>query len=44
LGPTTAVMPGSSWRVVEDANDLNPRKVRLLRYNGAPTNGGLEPP
>jgi len=33
LGPTTHVMPGSSWRVVEDAKDLNPRNVRLLRYN-----------
>src|SRR5665811_2632153 len=25
LGPTTQVMPGSRFRVVEDANDLNPR-------------------
>src|SRR5689334_11769962 len=33
LGPTTHVIPGSSWRVVEDAKDLNPRNVRLLRYN-----------
>src|SRR3954452_7283129 len=33
LGPTTQVMPGSSCRVVEDAKDLNPRSVRLLRYN-----------
>jgi len=37
LGPTTQVMPVSNWRVVEEANDLNPRSVRLLRYNGAPT-------
>ena len=32
FGPTTHVMPGSNWRVVEDAKDLNPRSVRLLRY------------
>ncbi|GAA2116037.1 hypothetical protein GCM10009843_05960 [Nocardioides bigeumensis] len=27
------VMPGSSWRVVEEAKDLNPFRVRLFRYN-----------
>jgi hypothetical protein len=27
------VMPGSSWRVVEEAKDLKPLSVRLLRYN-----------
>src|SRR5215203_7319602 len=44
LGPTTHVMPGSSCRVVEDANDLNPRKVRLLRYNaGSYDDNRLEP-
>ncbi|CAB4343027.1 unannotated protein [freshwater metagenome] len=32
LGPTTAVIPGSKFSVVEDANDLKPRIVRLLRY------------
>ena len=32
FGPTTQVMPGSNCRVVEDAKDLNPRSVRLLRY------------
>src|SRR5690606_22356466 len=32
LGPTMQVMPGSSWRVVEDAKDLNPFRVRLFRY------------
>jgi hypothetical protein len=26
-------MPGSKLRVVAEAKDLNPRKVRLLRYN-----------
>src|SRR6476469_195524 len=36
LGPTMHVIPGSSCRVVADANDLNPRSVRLLRYTGAP--------
>src|SRR6478672_4386914 len=37
LGPTMQVIPGSSCRVVADANDLNPRSVRLLRYTaGAP--------
>src|SRR4051794_15741628 len=33
LGPTTQVMPGSKSRVVAEANDLKPRRVRLLRYN-----------
>src|SRR3954449_11197671 len=33
LGPTMQVMPGSSWRVVEEAKDLNPFRVRLFRYN-----------
>src|ERR1700730_15549301 len=32
LGPTTAVIPGSKRRVVEDAKDLKPRSVRLFRY------------
>src|SRR5664279_194210 len=32
LGPTTQVMPGSSCKVVAEANDLNPRSVRVLRY------------
>src|SRR6195952_734096 len=32
LGPTMQVMPGSSCRVVEEAKDLNPLSVRLLRY------------
>ncbi|BAS09517.1 hypothetical protein AHiyo4_29390 [Arthrobacter sp. Hiyo4] len=31
FGPTTAVTPGSKSKVVADANDLNPRTVRLLR-------------
>ena len=33
LGPTMQVMPGSSCSVVEEAKDLKPRSVRLLRYN-----------
>ena len=33
LGPTMQVMPGSSCKVVEDAKDLNPLRVRLFRYN-----------
>src|SRR5680860_552039 len=32
LGPTTQVIPGSSCKVVAEANDLNPRSVRVLRY------------
>src|SRR5579863_1672484 len=32
FGPTTQVMPGSSFSVVAEANDLNPRRVRLFRY------------
>ena len=31
LGPTTQVTPGSKLRVVAEANDLNPRRVRVLR-------------
>src|SRR5690606_29226492 len=40
LGPTMQVMPGSSWRVVAEANDLNPRSVRLLRYTCVAPHGG----
>src|SRR3954463_573639 len=36
LGPTMQVIPGSSCRVVADANDLNPRSVRLLGDPGPP--------
>src|SRR5215471_10183928 len=32
FGPTTQVMPGSSRSVVAEANDLNPRSVRVFRY------------
>src|SRR5215469_2325310 len=32
LGPTTHVIPGSNLRVVVEANDLNPRNVRVFRY------------
>jgi hypothetical protein len=39
LGPTTQVIPGSKLSVVADAKDLNPRKVRLLRYNVPPLDG-----
>src|ERR1700712_5718373 len=40
LGPTMQVIPGSSWSVVDDAKDLNPLRVRLFRYNGAPSSVG----
>src|ERR1700710_1182765 len=33
LGPTMQVIPGSSCSVVEEAKDLKPLSVRLLRYN-----------
>src|SRR3546814_5357294 len=33
LGPTMQVMPGSSCSVVDEAKDLKPLSVRLLRYN-----------
>ena len=36
LGPTTQVIPGSSWSVVEEAKDLNPLRVRLFRYTVLP--------
>ena len=39
FGPTMHVMPGSSCRVVDEAKDLNPFRVRLFRYNGAPHAG-----
>jgi len=32
FGPTTQVIPGSNARVVDEAKDLKPRRVRLLRY------------
>jgi hypothetical protein len=32
-------MPGSKLRVVADAKDLKPRKVKLLRYNVPPLEG-----
>src|SRR5690625_2154422 len=32
LGPTTQVIPGSKFRVVAEAKDLNPRRVSVLRY------------
>src|SRR5882724_11657845 len=32
LGPTTHVMPGSKRSVVAEANDLKPRRVRVLTY------------
>src|SRR5581483_176557 len=37
FGPTTHVMPGSRRSEVADANDLNPRRVRLFRYNYSPS-------
>src|SRR6202007_51276 len=36
FGPTTQVMPGSSFSVVAEANDLKPRRVRLFRYKRSP--------
>src|ERR1700749_4319498 len=36
FGPTTQVMPGSRRRVVAEAKDLKPRRVRLFRYKSAP--------
>src|ERR1700722_10969738 len=41
FGPTTHVIPGSRRRVVAEANDLNPRSVRLLRYTRRPPPRGL---
>src|SRR4029453_17877206 len=34
FGPPTPVMPGSSLNVVEDAKDLKPLTVKLLRCTG----------
>lgn len=44
FGPTTAVIPRSKFRVVDDANDLKPRIVRLFKYTrvfrfGVPAGG-----
>src|SRR6185312_10599703 len=36
FGPTTQVTPVSKAKVVGCAKDLNPLRVRLLRYNGPP--------
>src|SRR5512139_2885062 len=41
LGPTTQVMPGSSFIVVADAKDLKPFTVKLLRYTGLRGGWGL---
>ena len=35
FGPTTQVMPGSKFRVVEEAKDLNPLRFILFKYIGA---------
>lgn len=32
FGPTTQVIPGSRRRVVAEAKDLNPLRVRLFKY------------
>src|SRR5690606_24114372 len=40
LGPTTQVMPGSKRRVVDEAKDLKPFSVRLLRYMTENLTGG----
>jgi hypothetical protein len=32
FGPTTHVIPGSKRRVVAEANDLKPRRVKVFRY------------
>src|SRR4051812_11172706 len=40
FGPTTAVMPGSKRKVVADAKDLKPLRVRLFRCTrGTPVPG-----
>src|SRR3954449_1010759 len=39
LGPTTHVIPGSKRSVVDDAKDLKPRRVRLLRCTGTGLHG-----
>src|SRR5687767_7642398 len=44
LGPTTHVMPGSNFRVVEEAKLLKPRRVKLLRYTGCPSPCSDQPP
>src|SRR5579862_2888509 len=36
FGPTTQVMPGSRRRVVAEAKDLKPRRVRDFRYTRPP--------
>ena len=37
FGPITHVTPGSNANVVACAKDLNPFRVRLFKYNGAPS-------
>src|SRR6185369_12307901 len=43
LGPTTQVIPGSSFIVVADAKDLKPLTVRLLRCTELHRLGRLRP-
>src|SRR5450432_4243873 len=43
FGPTTQVMPGSRRRVVAEANDLNPRSVRLFKYTRGSLSGRADP-
>lgn len=44
LGPTTQVMPGSRRSVVAEANDLNPRSVRLFKYTRGSLSGLVRRP
>src|SRR3954447_16957627 len=43
FGPTTQVIPGSNRRVVEDAKDLKPRRVRLFRCTRETPSGSSGP-
>src|SRR5438876_6693967 len=43
LGPTTQVIPGSSFNVVAEAKDLKPFTVRLLRCTVLRRSGWLVP-
>jgi hypothetical protein len=42
FGPTTAFMPGSKRRVVDDAKDLKPFNVRLDRCTRLQSGSGKE--
>ena len=44
FGPTTQVMPGSKFRVVDEAKDLNPFRFILFKYIASPNHSTWRKP